>query len=132
MLIKSVYDLIRAFVVAACKHLVTVVTVENQHINYPPVHLLALPTQYVNLLLGSLTKQNNALNRMCLDIRRHSIDTWQGAGHYLENPAKSAYSLEFSGGVWEPRYCVIERPGCHAQPVPQAVELLTSVKTRIR
>ena len=31
MLIKSVYDPIRAFVVAACKHLVTVVTVENQH-----------------------------------------------------------------------------------------------------
>jgi len=91
MLIKSVYDLISAFVVAACKHLVTVVTVENQHINYPPVHLLALPTQYVNLLLGSRTKQNNALNRMCLDIRRHSIDTWQGAGHYLENRAKSAH-----------------------------------------
>jgi hypothetical protein len=35
MLIKSVYDLIRAFVVAACKHLVTVVTVENQHVNHP-------------------------------------------------------------------------------------------------
>ena len=29
MLIKSVYDLIRAFVVAAFKHLVTVVTVER-------------------------------------------------------------------------------------------------------
>src|SRR6266478_6654751 len=38
MLIKSLYDLIRAFVVAAFKHLVTVVTVENQHVNHPPVH----------------------------------------------------------------------------------------------
>ena len=37
MLIKSVYDLIRAFVVAACNHLVTAVTVENQRINHPPV-----------------------------------------------------------------------------------------------
>ena len=35
MLIKSVYDLIRAFVVAACKYLVTVVTEENQHVNPP-------------------------------------------------------------------------------------------------
>ena len=80
MLIKSGYDLIRAFVVAACKHLVTVITIENQHANHPPVHLLELPTQSVNLLLGSRTKQNNPLNRVCLDIRRHSIDTWQGAG----------------------------------------------------
>ena len=52
MLIKSVYDLIRAFVVAACNHLVTAVTVENQHV-----------------------KQNNPLNGACLDIQRHSIDT---------------------------------------------------------
>ena len=44
MLIKSVYDLIHAFVVAACKHLVTVVTVENQHV-----------------------KQNNHLNGAFLD-----------------------------------------------------------------
>ena len=36
MLFKSVYDLIRTFVVAACKQLVTVVTVENQHVNHPP------------------------------------------------------------------------------------------------
>jgi hypothetical protein len=35
MLIKSVDDLIRAFVVAPCNHLVTVVTVENQHVNHP-------------------------------------------------------------------------------------------------
>ena len=67
---------IRVFVVAACKHLVTVVTVENQHVNHPPVHLLdEIPTQSVNLLLGSRTKQNNPLNRVCLDILRHSIDT---------------------------------------------------------
>src|SRR5207249_6164856 len=33
---SSSYDLIRAFVVAAFKHLVTVVTVENQHVNHPP------------------------------------------------------------------------------------------------
>ena len=42
MLIKSVDDLVRAFVVAACNHLVTAVTVENQHVNHPPVHLLDL------------------------------------------------------------------------------------------
>src|SRR5215475_15130866 len=40
-----------------------------------PVHLLELPTQSVNLLLGSRTKENNHLNSVCLDIRRHSIDT---------------------------------------------------------
>ena len=71
MLIKSVYDLIRALEVAACNHLVTVVTIENQHVNHLPVHLLELSTQCVNLLLGSRTKQNNSLNRMYLDIRRH-------------------------------------------------------------
>ena len=42
MLIKSVDDLIRAFVVAACNQLVTAVAVENQHVNHPPVHLLDL------------------------------------------------------------------------------------------
>jgi hypothetical protein len=73
MLIKSVYDLIRAFVVAAFKHLVTVVTVENQHVNTPALSI-EFPTQSGNLLLGSRTKQNNPLNRVCLDIRRHSID----------------------------------------------------------
>ena len=57
MLIKSVYNLIRAFVVAACNHLVTMVTVENQHV-----------------------KQNNPLNGACLDIGRHSIDTSTGSG----------------------------------------------------
>jgi hypothetical protein len=51
MLIKSVYDLLRAFVVAACNQLVTAVTVKNQHV-----------------------KKNNPLNRVCLDIGRQSID----------------------------------------------------------
>jgi hypothetical protein len=83
MLIKSVYDLIRAFVVAACNHLVTVVTVENQHVNHLPVH----PDPMCILLLGSRTKQNNPLNRMYLDIRRHSIDT--SAGFWVQGQEKT-------------------------------------------
>src|SRR5262249_29800987 len=75
MLIKSVYDLIRAFVVAAGNHLITAVTVENQHVNHPcpssrtPDPICKSPS------LGSRTNQNNPLNSVCLDIRRHSIDT---------------------------------------------------------
>ena len=65
MLIKSVYDLIRAFVVGACNHLVTVVTVENQHVNHLSIFEL-LPTRG-NLLLGS-RKQNNPLNGACLTV----------------------------------------------------------------
>jgi|SoiMetStandDraft_2_1073263.scaffolds.fasta_scaffold26045_2 hypothetical protein len=43
MLIKSIYDVIGAFVIGGGNHLFTTIgTVEDQHVNQSPLHLLQL------------------------------------------------------------------------------------------
>jgi hypothetical protein len=79
MLIKSVYDLLRAFVVASCNHLVTAVTVENQHV-----------------------KQNNPLNGACLDIGRRSIDTSTYPNLAGNSPKQNPGQEGANGGARKP------------------------------
>jgi hypothetical protein len=42
MLIKSIYDVIGAFVIGGGNHLFTIGTVGDQHVNQSPLHLLQL------------------------------------------------------------------------------------------
>jgi hypothetical protein len=50
MLLKSVYDLIGAFVIGAGEHLVTIGTVEKQHYSISLLQLLKLAGEFVNLV----------------------------------------------------------------------------------